>query len=507
MRHAAALRVSLLVSMGIVPVACGGTVRHGGDDVDGGNGDAGRGGTAQGTGGGATSVAGKPSRAGAASTTGGSTPIGGTTSTSTGGGPPIFMGGAGGSPSCTSPQLDPVTGLVTCAEGYEHRPRAERCELAGELVGGAPSYDAGGASGGDGAGSAPPPRADGSVPCSDNPDKCLAYELGYCAFGQFPVCLSGCQADADCGPGALCRCGLGPRDAGVCVAAACTTDADCGPSSLCASYADGGGCGSSGFACLQPSDECTTTADCAGELGAYCSYDSSAGRRRCNSAVCGRPFLVESEARVAPAVRGEAWRAPGSALPSVDHLTDAERKLLAEHWTRLGQLEHASIAAFARFSLQLLALGAPPALVEACTRALSDETAHTRLCFHLASAYAGHAIGPGRLDVGGSLEQTSLVEVVELVIAEGCFGETGAALEALEAADAATDPVIVAAYRQIAADEQRHAELAFQFVRWALQRSETAVSACISRLIAQPPQRDAAAFEVAVPCLQRLLAA
>jgi hypothetical protein len=106
----------------------------------------------------------------------------------------------------------------------------------------------------------------------------------------------------------------------------------------------------------------------------------------------------------------------------------------------MGQMEHASIAAFARFSLQLLSLGAPPDLVEASTRALADETAHTKLCFELASAYAGRALGPGKLDVENSLAVTSLLDVVELVIAEGCFGETVAALEAREAADAAADP-------------------------------------------------------------------
>jgi hypothetical protein len=76
-----------------------------------------------------------------------------------------------------------------------------------------------------------------------------------------------------------------------------------------------------------------------------------------------------------------------------------ERATQAEHWTKLGQMEHASIAAFARLQLQLLALGAPPDLVQACNQALIDETAHTRLCFGLASAYAGRGIGPGPLDV------------------------------------------------------------------------------------------------------------
>ena len=142
---------------------------------------------------------------------------------------------------------------------------------------------------------------------------------------------------------------------------------------------------------------------------------------------------------------------------------------------RLGQMEHASIAAFARFSLQLLALGAPPSLVESCTQALADETTHTKLCFAIASAYAGHALSPGALDVERCLEASSLLDVVDLVLVEGCVGETVAALTALECADAECDPAIRAVYARIARDEQSHAELAFGFVRWALERDPAGV--------------------------------
>jgi hypothetical protein len=168
-------------------------------------------------------------------------------------------------------------------------------------------------------------------------------------------------------------------------------------------------------------------------------------------------------------------------------------------------MEHASIAAFARFSLQLLALGAPPELVDACTQALADETEHTKLCFQLASAYAGHAIGPGPLDIGHSLEATSLDQVVELVIVEGCFGETRAALEALEAADAATDPVIVAAYTRIARDEQRHAELAFRFVRWALAQGGQLVRERVVAASDADFRTGSVARGVVRPCLAALL--
>jgi hypothetical protein len=49
-------------------------------------------------------------------------------------------------------------------------------------------------------------------------------------------------------------------------------------------------------------------------------------------------------------------------------------------------MEHASVAAFARFTLDLLALGAPADLVQSAQQALGDEIAHAELCFGLAGA-------------------------------------------------------------------------------------------------------------------------
>jgi hypothetical protein len=66
-------------------------------------------------------------------------------------------------------------------------------------------------------------------------------------------------------------------------------------------------------------------------------------------------------------------------------------------------LEHASVASFARFSLQLMAAGAPASLVEAAHRAALDEIEHARLTFRLASRYEGRALGPGPLPVDGSV--------------------------------------------------------------------------------------------------------
>jgi hypothetical protein len=88
-------------------------------------------------------------------------------------------------------------------------------------------------------------------------------------------------------------------------------------------------------------------------------------------------------------------------------------------------MEHASIAAFARFALQLLAVGAPPDLVHGAQIAMGDEADHARLAFRLASAYAVRAVGPSALDIFGALDGFCIEQLVATLLREGCIGETG----------------------------------------------------------------------------------
>jgi hypothetical protein len=506
MNRADRLRLSLLVSLGL-PAACGGTVLRSHDDPDTGSG--GSGATSAGpNAGGASARAGSSSKGGTTGK-GGATTFGGKNF-----GGMIAIGGEGGQPTrCSSPKLDPQTGLVSCSEGYRHRAVAVAC---GDATGQAGEPAVGG-QGGEAKPRVPPgaytfecDNGEGGAGATPDP-RCSTFEHGYCETYDFDggwagepsftgYCRSGCVIDADCGPGFICLCDEPDSPTGgACRPSNCRTDRNCNDGYLCASYS--GSCSADGYACQQPTDNCLVDADC---LGGTCEWDASLNKRSCTGCIAGRPFLVAAEARFAPVAARSDWSG-SSALPRVDHLTPRERSERAAHWTKLGQMEHASIAAFARFSLQLLSLGAPAELVEATTQALADETAHAKLCFSIASAYAGCAIGPGPLDVSRSLEVTSLGQIVDLVIVEGCFGETSAVLEALEGADAASDPVIRAAYTQIAADEQRHAELAFGFVRWALERDRATVSACIASALSAQPSVAAARLVVA-PCLQALVA-
>ncbi|HEY6079257.1 MAG TPA: Dickkopf N-terminal cysteine-rich domain-containing protein, partial [Polyangiaceae bacterium] len=344
--HEQALRWALLASLGLLSAACGGTTL---DDSSGNQGGSG-------------------SQGGSGNQGGNVMQQGGTS-----------QGGGSQFTSCSAPKTDPLTGLVSCAEGYTHRPLAKQCGIVTNIA--APPGDVPVPN--------PLPRADGSLMCSTETSAlCDSFQFGYCDLQQdggglqVPTCQSGCVADADCGAGQACICGDAESPTGgVCRYVSCRIDQDCGSGSFCASA--GQACGAGTYACQTAQDECASDADCGTGVGCVYAQDGDAGaHRQCGSdVVCGRPFLVEDQARLAPVVSGGDWLDRDSALPRVDHLSWAERSALADHWTHLGRMEHASIAAFARFSLQLLSLGAPPELVDSCTQALADETAHTKLCF------------------------------------------------------------------------------------------------------------------------------
>lgn len=133
-------------------------------------------------------------------------------------------------------------------------------------------------------------------------------------------------------------------------------------------------------------------------------------------------------------------------------------------------MEHASVASFARASLELLALGAPPELVAATHAAAGDEVRHARLAFSIARAYGAAPSGPGPLDLGGAFAASVAPRAVARALAlEGCVGETFGAAEARHAAAGCRDPELAALHAEIADDELTHAALAWRTLAWLFQ--------------------------------------
>lgn len=166
-------------------------------------------------------------------------------------------------------------------------------------------------------------------------------------------------------------------------------------------------------------------------------------------------------------------------------LTAAERAALTVRWSRDAQDEHASVASFARFSLQLLAVGAPPDLLELAAAAAGDEVRHARLCFAVASRYAGSPLGPGALPLDGDvMGPRDLPGMLAETAVEGAIGETLAAARARAAAAAAGFPVVAAVCARIAEDESRHAELAWRTLAWGIAAGGEAARSAVADVFA-----------------------
>lgn len=356
-------------------------------------------------------------------------------------------GGGGAAPACANPVEEPPgSGWIRCASGRIHRAVVATC---------ASSLPRPGVTCEDGTDA-------GAGACSTDSD-CDAQPLGYCARGDFgsPSCQCnyGCRTDAECGPGNVCRCA---DPVGHCFPANCASDTECGAGQLCADHDRSRGCDLLELTCTKPADDCFADADCDGGM---CAVGDS-GARECVPWGCaiGRPFLVGGEPRLAGVEPRADWLL--ALEEGHEELDPAFAAELRERWLDVARMEHAAVAAFARFTLQLLALGAPPELVEESHRAGLDEVRHARVAFSLASRHGARAVGPGPLAIDHALEEVDARSLAKLLFHEGCVGETTATLEALEAADHARDPATRSALEGIARDEREHALLAWRTVAW-----------------------------------------
>ncbi len=183
----------------------------------------------------------------------------------------------------------------------------------------------------------------------------------------------------------------------------------------------------------------------------------------------GRPHLAEDGPVFAPVEPGGAWGSPTADDPLSPVASAAVRERLAQQWRHDAQAEHASVAAFARATLELMAVGAPAELLAGALQAGLDEVDHARRCFALAGRYGGTPVQPGALAALPPREP-SLAQLAADTFAEGCVGETIAALVAHRAARSCDDVTVRESLEQIADDEAQHAALAWSTIAWAVRQ-------------------------------------
>jgi hypothetical protein len=268
------------------------------------------------------------------------------------------------------------------------------------------------------------------------------------------------------GAGGATGAGGSPGDAGL-----------CGPVQMCFSPGDAGLCpapaslvGMTAYltACPGAPGTCPRIAQVLSgpfvDGGTECCYFVEGTPIPC---YVGRTFFLDEGVVKAELRPGRGWRQ--GPRPEVDALPAETRRALGEAWARDGLFEHASVASFSRFSMQLLALGAPADLVRDTHAACVDEVRHAELCFALASAYLGHDVEPSGLPMPAAVGiDADLAAVAAESALEGCVGETVAAVQAYVSLLRATDPAVREVLAMTVEDETRHAELAWRFLAWTL---------------------------------------
>jgi hypothetical protein len=154
---------------------------------------------------------------------------------------------------------------------------------------------------------------------------------------------------------------------------------------------------------------------------------------------------------------------------------------LAAQWRENGRTEHASVGAFARLTLDLLALGAPPALVAAAQRDALDEIAHTEACFALARSIDGVPSSPGAFPQASRARTLSGIRFIALgelavdSLVDGALHEGLSARVISKLARRCEVPEITSTLRRLAADEGRHAAHGWDVVEWCVEQGGESV--------------------------------
>lgn len=305
--------------------------------------------------------------------------------------------------------------------------------------------------------------------CKEHPHgKCVT---GYGQVGSYCGCHYSCTNDSECGADEACICkGLGRGGTGhsVCARAACRIDADC-ESRQCGLSTYNNGCSTTfSLACRTKEDACKSDGDCG--PGSQCAVVRpgtnatwQCGRRSC---VIGRPLVIEGQVHFAKPTGRDDWQKKLAFDPV--NLNAQDRSIAANHYAAIAAMEHASVASFARFSLQLMALGAPADLLRDAHQAALDEIEHTRITYALVNLFSKTNVGPDKLPIAVASIDANIENFVKALVLEGCVGETLGAAEGQEAARYAAWPEIAEPLAKIAQDEENHATLAWRTLQWAL---------------------------------------
>ncbi len=204
----------------------------------------------------------------------------------------------------------------------------------------------------------------------------------------------------------------------------------------------------------------------------------------------GRPIFAPVDDR-------SPWVTPARTAP----IDPVARPGIANAWRTNGLTEHASVAAFARLAIDLVALGAPPRLIRAAYADALDEMRHTELCFELARLLDGRALGPAAFPAISALPARRAPRPIALArlavdsLIDGALNEGVSARVIAQLSRTTDHPQVQPVLAAIARDEARHAAHAFEVLRWCVLEGGFPVIAAVRAALFALPARPGAEIE------------
>lgn len=217
----------------------------------------------------------------------------------------------------------------------------------------------------------------------------------------------------------------------------------------------------------------------------------------------GRQLRHLGRVQLATLEAGDKWLAPKlgalpprpTTAPEAPAVDEALRAPLAAAWRDNGRTEHASVAAFARLSLDLMALGAPAWLVASAHADALDEVRHAEACFSLAAGFDGQAVSPAAFPAAvraRTLPATRTLALAVLAVdslIDGALHEGVSARVVARLARTCPEPTIRALLKQIAVDEGRHAAHGWDVVEFCLTEGGEPVAQALRGALTKLPSR------------------
>ena len=191
------------------------------------------------------------------------------------------------------------------------------------------------------------------------------------------------------------------------------------------------------------------------------------------------------------AAEGAGWL--DVAAPDVIDAPRGARAGLAAQWRENAAKEHASIAAFAQLTLDLMTVGAPARLVAASHRASLDEVRHAELGYAVARALDGREQSPAPFPEAHTRRalsprrEVALAAIAVDALADGALNEGIASRLLARLAATSASPELGEVLRAMATDEARHAKDSWDVVVWCLEEGGELVRRALERAAGTMP--------------------